>query len=80
MFVMAFVLSWFVHGVLLHGDYAQMLELDAAAGKTHIRCCPGMVLAHALFGVAFAWIYVQGRERQALAGARHPLRHRDCGR
>ena len=32
MFVMALVLSFLVHGVLLNGDYTQLTELDAAAG------------------------------------------------
>jgi hypothetical protein len=60
MFIMAFALSWFVHGVLLHGDYMQMLGWMRKPEDTQ-SLMPWMVLAHALFGVAFAWIYVQGR-------------------
>jgi hypothetical protein len=61
MFVMALVLSYAVHGVLLHDDYMQMQnwmrpQTDADSLIAYI------VLAQALFGVAFAWIYEQGRE------------------
>jgi hypothetical protein len=61
MFVMAFALSWFVHGFLLHGDYMQMLGWMRKPEDTHSLML-WMFLAHALFGVAFAWIYLQGRE------------------
>lgn len=63
MFVMALVLSYLVHGVLLHDDYMQMQmqswmrpQADANSLFSFI------VIAQALFGVAFAWIYQQGRE------------------
>ena len=61
MFVMAFALSFLVHGVLLNADYMTMQswmrpQADAQ-GLIYI-----MVIAQALFGIAFAWIYVQGRE------------------
>jgi hypothetical protein len=60
MFVMALVLSYAVHGVLLHGDYIQMQswmrpQTDADSLIAYI------VLAQALFGVAFAWIYEQDK-------------------
>jgi hypothetical protein len=60
MFVMAFALSFFVHGVLLYGDYLQMQNWMRPQADTH-ALIPYMILAHALFGAAFAWIYVQGR-------------------
>lgn len=61
MFVMSLVLSYLVHGVLLYGDYMQMQswmrpQSDARGLFAY------MIIAQALFGVAFAWIYVQGRE------------------
>jgi hypothetical protein len=61
MFVMALVLSFLVHGVLLNGDYTQLQswmrpQADAQSLVAYI------VIAQALFGAAFAWIYVQGRE------------------
>jgi hypothetical protein len=63
MFLMAFALSWFVHGVLLHGDYMQMLSWMRKPEDTH-SLMPWMLLAHAVFGVAFAWVYLQGREEK----------------
>lgn len=61
MFIMAFALSWFVHGVLLHGDYMQMLSWMRKPEEAR-SLMPWMFLAHASFGVAFAWIYMHGRE------------------
>lgn len=61
MFVMAFALSFFVHGILLHDDYMQMQSwMRPQADATGLMYF--MVIAQALFGAAFAWIYVQGRE------------------
>jgi hypothetical protein len=59
MFVMALVLSFLVHGVLLNGDYTQLQswmrpQADAQSLVAYI------IIAQALFGAAFAWIYVQG--------------------
>jgi hypothetical protein len=59
MFVMAFALSWFVHGVLLQGEYVKMLSWMRKPEDTH-SLMPWMILAHAVFGAAFAWIYLQG--------------------
>jgi hypothetical protein len=61
MVVMTFLLSFVVHGVLLHSDYMKMLSWmrkpeDAQALMVW------MFIAHAVFGVAFAWVYLQGRE------------------
>ena len=61
MFVMAFALSFFVHGVLLNADYMQMQSWMRPQAETH-GLMISMVVAQALFGIAFAWIYVQGRE------------------
>ena len=61
MFIMAFALSWFVHGFLLHSDYMQMLSWMRKPEDTH-ALMPWMLLAHALFAAAFTWIYLQGRE------------------
>lgn len=61
MIVLTFVLSWLVHGFLLYGDYTQMQSWMRPQAETH-GMIPVMILAHVLFGSAFAWIYVQGRE------------------
>jgi hypothetical protein len=61
MFVMAFALSFFVHGVLLDGDYMQMQSWMRTQADVHALIIY-IVIAQALFGIAFAWIYTQGRE------------------
>lgn len=60
MFIMAWALSFVVHGVLLGADYSvtQGMRPPAEAQKL----MGFLILAQALFGVAFAWIYVQGKE------------------
>jgi hypothetical protein len=59
--IVAFVVSFIVHGVLLASDYT------ALAAKGMFRTpedsagyFPFMILAHVLIGFAFAWIYMQG--------------------
>ena len=64
MFVMALVLSFLVHGVLLSGDYAQLQSWMRPQAEVQ-SLFAYMIVAQALFGVAFAWIYVQGREDKA---------------
>ena len=60
MFVMAWALSFIVHGVLLSGDYSVTQGMrPPAEAQTLI---PFIILAQAFFGVAFAWIYFQGKE------------------
>jgi hypothetical protein len=61
MFVMALVLSYVVHGVLLYDDYLQMQSWMRPKADVD-RLFYFIVIAQALFGVAFAWIYEQGRE------------------
>jgi hypothetical protein len=61
MFVMALVLSYIVHGVLLYDDYLQMQSWMRPKADVD-RLFYFIVIAQALFGVAFAWIYEQGRE------------------
>jgi len=61
MFIMTFALSFIVHGLLLHNDYMQMLSWMRKPEDTH-SLMPWMFLAHALFSIAFVWIYLQGRQ------------------
>lgn len=60
MFIMAFALSFVVHSVLLYGDYMQMQSWMRPQAQVQ-SLIPYMIVAQAIFGVAFAWIYVQGR-------------------
>jgi hypothetical protein len=60
MFVMAWGLSFVVHGVLLHSDYSVTQGMRPPAdAQARIHW---LILAQAIFGVAFAWVYVQGKE------------------
>jgi hypothetical protein len=60
MFVMAWGLSFVVHGVLLAGDYAATQGMRTPAdAQSRIGY---LILAQALFGIAFAWVYFQGKE------------------
>jgi hypothetical protein len=66
MFIMAWGLSFLVHGILLSGDYSvtQGMRPPAEAQKL----IPFLILAQALFGIAFAWIYVQGKDDKPWLG------------
>ncbi|MGB9365521.1 MAG: hypothetical protein WCE79_05875 [Xanthobacteraceae bacterium] len=60
MFVMAWALSFVVHEVLLSADYAASPGMRPPAeimSRVHL-----IILAHAIFGAAFAWVYYQGKE------------------
>jgi hypothetical protein len=60
MFIVAWALSFLVHGLMLGGDYAVTAGMRPPAEAQKIVYF--IVLAQAFFGVAFAWIYQQGRE------------------
>jgi len=60
MFLMAWALSFVVHNILLGADYMTTAGMRPPA-DTH-TLIPFIVLAHALFGIAMAWIYFQGKE------------------
>jgi hypothetical protein len=60
MFIMAWGLSFVVHGLLLGGDYAATPGMRPPAEAKKI--IGWLILAQAFFGVAFAWIYLQGKE------------------
>jgi len=59
MFVMAWALSFVVHGVLLGADYSVTPGMRPPAEAQAI--IGYLILAQAVFGVAFAWVYMQGR-------------------
>ena len=60
MFVMSWALSFLVHGVLLGGDYAVTPGMRPPAEAQQIIYW--LILAQAIFGAAFAWVYFQGKE------------------
>jgi hypothetical protein len=60
MFIMAWALSFVVHGWLLSADYAVTPGMRPPAEAQQIIYW--LILAQALFGCAFAWVYAQGRE------------------
>ncbi|TMI98579.1 MAG: hypothetical protein E6G97_25495 [Alphaproteobacteria bacterium] len=60
MFVMAWGLSFIVHGVLLKADYLATQGMRPPAEAEKIIYW--IILAQAIFGAAFAWIYYQGKE------------------
>ena len=61
MSVLCIANGFVVHGLLLHGDYSQLPNLLRA--ETDAQGYFGwMLLADALMGFGFTWIYVKGRE------------------
>ena len=60
MFVMAWALSFVVHQLLLGADYAAAQGMRPPAEMQ--KLVTFIIAAHAIFGIAFAWIYVQGKE------------------
>ena len=61
MFVMSTSLGFIVHGWMLHHDYAQLPHLFRPQQDMG-HYFPFMLLANLLFAIAFAWIYLKGRE------------------
>ena len=60
MFVMAWGLSFVVHGLLLGPDYAGTPGMRPPAETQKIIYW--IIIAQAIFGAAFAWVYYQGKE------------------
>jgi hypothetical protein len=60
-FVLSFAMSWGVHGGLLHADYLKMLSWMRKPDEAN-SLMPWMALAHVVFSLGFAWVYLQGRE------------------
>jgi hypothetical protein len=58
-FLISFVFSFIAHGMLLHGDYAQLPNLfrPESEGMTYL---PIIFLSHVIKGVAFAVVYREG--------------------
>jgi hypothetical protein len=60
MFIMAWGLSFVVHGLLLAPDYADTPGMRPPAQAQSI--IGYLILAQAIFGIAFTWVYYQGKE------------------
>jgi hypothetical protein len=60
MFVMAWALSFVVHGLILGSDYAATPGMRPPAEAQ--RIIYWIIIAQAIFGAAFAWVYFQGKE------------------
>lgn len=67
MFVLASVLSYAVHEMLLKADYAKLGGMMRPAAEMQARL-GYIVLAHISFALAFTWIYVEGREDKPWLG------------
>ena len=61
LFVVWFLGSFVVHGVLLRSDYMQLTSLFRPEGDQQ-RYFPLMILAHVILSGAFVWIYARGVE------------------
>ena len=61
MSVLSLMIGFVVHGVLLHGDYAQLPNLmrTETDAQGHFGW---MLLADLCIGFGFTWIYLKGRE------------------
>jgi membrane protease YdiL (CAAX protease family) len=60
-FVVSLVLGWVVHGTLLEVEYAKLPNLFRPMADQQ-GYFPSMLLANALFALAFTWIYRKGLE------------------
>ncbi len=61
MFVVSMGLGFVVHGMLLHGDYAQLPNLMRTEADAQ-QYFAWMLLAHLFIAFGFTWIYLKGRE------------------
>ncbi len=60
-FIVWFLGSYLVHGVLLNADYMQMSNLFRTEMDSQ-QYFPFMILAHVIMAGAFVWIYARGVE------------------
>jgi hypothetical protein len=61
LFVVWFLGSFVVHGVLLRPDYMQLTNLFRAEGDQQ-KYFPLLILVHVILSGAFVWIYARGVE------------------
>jgi hypothetical protein len=62
-FVVWMALDFFVHGVVLYGDYTRIPNVMRPPADAQAKM-PWMVLAYVFMALAFTWIYLKGREEK----------------
>jgi uncharacterized membrane protein YraQ (UPF0718 family) len=67
LFVVAMLLGFVVHGVLLAGDYGQLPNLMRTKEEAGAHF-PYMIAAHVLMAVGLTWVYRRGREDRPWLG------------
>jgi hypothetical protein len=66
-FVVAMLLGFLVHGLLLHKEYAQLPNLMRSE-EASMKLFGLMVIAHIIYAIGFTWIYMRGREAKPWLG------------
>ena len=66
-FAVSMLTDFVLHGLLLHGDYAQIPNLMRTETDSQ-QYFPLMLLAHVFMAAAFVWIYQRGRQDKAWLG------------
>lgn len=66
-FVVWFMGSFLIHGVLLHPDYLSVSQLYRGDQEEQ-KLFPLMILAHVFLSGAFVWIYARGAEAKPWLG------------
>jgi hypothetical protein len=61
MFILALVIGFVVHGMLLHGDYTALPNLMRPEAEAQ-HYFGWMILAHVLIGFGITWVYRQGHD------------------
>jgi len=67
LFVLSMALGFFIHGMLLHGDYAQLPDLMRTETDAQAHF-PFMIAGHVLMAVGLTLIYRRGREDKPWLG------------
>lgn len=72
--LVALLLDFFVHGVLLRGDYPRLAVTGFVRGpEAGASFMPWMVLAHVLIGFGMTWLYQQITPAQGRPGGERSL-------
>ena len=66
-FIISMALGFFIHGMLLHDEYAQFPNLFRTK-EDSANYFGYMLLAHVMMAVAFVWIYLKGKSDKPYLG------------